>query len=155
MQLRNIGKATGITVGIAAGLVSGITLGLLFRWVEHRFGVGVYTLLLNIDFIPYVPERLAEQLEFALHLGVSLTIGIAYIAWLTGERGTRLRLPQLDRPWPAGLLFGSLPILLFIPLTLVSERTPAIDDFAALAWWIAGHVLYGVILGSFGALLKR
>ncbi len=122
--------------GLGYGLISGVILGLFFKWIEYTGIADVYTLLLNVDFVPQLPQPLPEWFEFSLHLIVSLVIGIMFCALMSWRRKALM--------W--GLLMGIAPIPLFIPLTLLSDRTPAIDDFSALTWWIIGHVIYGLSL---------
>lgn len=135
--------------GAWLGLWTGIALGLFFKLVQASTGSLVYTLLLNVDFIPFARllrlERLPEWLEFALHLTVSLALGIAFVLLI--RRGWR--------PVRTGLLLGLLPAPLFVPLTLLSERTPRLDDPVALAWWLAGHLLYGGLLAWQGIRYKK
>ncbi|MEC0207597.1 hypothetical protein ABEX47_01000 [Paenibacillus ehimensis] len=135
--------------GVWLGLWSGMALGLFFKLVQASTGSLVYTLLLNVDFLPFARllrlERLPEWLEFALHLTVSLALGVACV--LLNRRGRR--------PVRTGLLLGLLPAPLFVPLTLLSERTPRLDDPVALAWWLAGHLLYGVLLACWGIRYQK
>ncbi|MFS0836768.1 hypothetical protein [Paenibacillus sp. 1P03SA] len=128
--------------GFAFGLVPGIVLALLFKAVEYLAGPRVYTLLLNVDFIPGLGGNLPEWFELTLHLAVSVLIGFLY-AFLLG---------RLGKPWLPGLLLGIAPIPLFIPLTqlAVSAKTPGLSDVNAMIWWIAGHLLYGMILALLG-----
>jgi len=128
--------------GFAFGLVPGIALALLFKAVEFFEGPRVYTLLLNVDFIPGLGGKLPEWFELTLHLAVSVLIGFLY-AFLLG---------RLGKSWLPGLLLGIAPIPLFIPLTqlAVSAKTPGLSDANAMIWWIAGHLLYGMILAFMG-----
>lgn len=128
--------------GFAFGLVPGIALALLFKAVESLAGPRVYTLLLNVDFIPGLGGSLPEWFELSLHLAVSVVIGFLY-AFLLG---------RLEKPWLPGLLLGIAPIPLFIPLTqlAVSAGTPGLSDVDAMIWWIAGHLFYGMILAVMG-----
>jgi hypothetical protein len=129
-----------IITGGFFGIVAGLLIGLFFKWIESMELANVYTLLLNIDFIPFLPPQLDEWQEFSLHLLVSAMMGLLF-GWLLQWSG---------RPWLSGMLVGLIPLPLFIPLTLISERTPAIDDFYALLWWIVGHLGYGACLSLLG-----
>ncbi|MCQ6562909.1 hypothetical protein [Paenibacillus mendelii] len=132
LSLRVLGR------GAAAGLVAGIVLGLCLKWFQILTGERVYTLLLNIDFIPYMPMRLTEAGEFALHLSVSVPLGIVYLVAVKC-RGRYMRF---------GVLTGVLASLTWVPLTLVSDRVPSIHDGQALCLWLIGHVIYGITLAQ-------
>ncbi|WP_246628293.1 hypothetical protein [Paenibacillus oenotherae] len=126
--------------GAIAGLGAGIGLGLLLKWLQIVTEERVYTLLLNIDFVPFMPRRLPETAEFALHLAVSLPLGILYV-WMVESR---LRQPMLT-----GVVLGLLAALTWIPLTLVSDRVPSTNDGRALLLWMLGHLCYGLLLSLF------
>ncbi|WP_243735065.1 hypothetical protein [Paenibacillus turpanensis] len=144
-------QQNSLLTGIIAGVVSGLALGLLFRAVERLFEVKVYTLLLNVDFVPFLPQPLPEWIEFMLHMAVSVFIGMLYSYLL----GRSIRRSETPRPVLYAAAAALVTIPLFIPLTLLSDRTPAITDMAAFAWWIAGHGAYGFILALFGMYQTR
>lgn len=124
--------------GTIAGLLSGVALGLLLKAIEQWSGSKVYTLLLNVDFIPWLPGALPEWLEFAMHLIVAVPLGWA-CAYLAGRYGHPLRL---------GAVLGlAVAALTWAPLTTLSERTPDTADLGALGWWLAAHLIYGLALG--------
>jgi hypothetical protein len=136
--------------GSFIGLLSGTVLGLFLKWIESVRGTKVYTLLLNIDFFPGVKEKLAEPVEFAIHLVVSVLIATVFFWWLAyGARYIQLQ-AKWFQPFLASVLYGVLPITLFVPLTLISDRTPEITDMAALIWWTIGHLIYAILLYLFG-----
>jgi hypothetical protein len=124
-----------------AGALSGIVLGLTMKLLEQITGSAVYVLLLNIDFISWLPGQMNEWMEFALHMLVSLPLGILYLSLLSLWRS------------PAGLSFGmslAVACCTWVPLAQLSGRTPDIDDFQALLWWLIGHLVYGAVLAGFG-----
>jgi len=130
-----------VIAGIAAGAASGIVLGFTMKLLEQLTGSAVYVLLLNIDFITWLPYEQTELLEFMLHLAVSLPLGIIYLSLLSLWRA------------PIGLSLGmsiAVACCTWIPLTQLSERTPATSDIEALLWWLTGHLLYGAVLSLFG-----
>lgn len=142
------GSFTGlITAGLAAGALSGIVLGLTMKLLERLTGSAVYVLLLNVDFISWLPDQMSEQVEFALHMAVSLPLGILYLSLLPLWRS------------PARLSLGmslAVACCTWIPLTQLSERPPLINDVQALLWWLIGHLVYGAVLAVFGMLwVKR
>ncbi|MDQ8738649.1 hypothetical protein [Paenibacillus sp. LHD-38] len=127
--------------GLLAGVLSGLVLGITMKLLERLTGSAVYMLLLNVDFIDWLPQPLPELAEFALHLIVALPLGMLFLALL--------------RIWksPLGLGLGmglALACCTWIPLTQLSERVPSSADIAALLWWITGHLLYGTVLAYFG-----
>lgn len=126
--------------GLLAGLVGGIGLGLLLRGIQQVTGAKVYTLLLNIDFVPGLPDRLAEWQEFLLHLAVSLPLGILYMKAADWSL----------RPAGCGVLLGLLVgVFTWFTLTPLSDRTPSLSDVEALVYWLGGHLLYGASLALF------
>lgn len=136
-----------LTIGAMAGVISGTVLGLTMKLLEQITGSAVYVLLLNIDFIKWAPVARSEQLEFALHLLVSIPLAVIYLSLLSLWRS----------PVILGLgLSMAVACCTWIPLTQLSARTPDISDLTAFFWWLIGHLLYGVVLGFFGVFwLKR
>ncbi|MBP1993900.1 hypothetical protein [Paenibacillus eucommiae] len=131
--------------GSVYGLITGFILGFFFKLIEANGLADVYTLLLNVDFLPFFPEPLPEWQEFSFHLIVAIVIGIVFT----------LLIQYRPNPWLWGALLGLVPVPLFIPLTLLSHRTPSIYDVSALCWWIAGHVLYSISLSVFGIVWQK
>ena len=140
MRMRSI-----LSRGALLGVLTGFLLGVLFKWIEYYDLADVYTLLLNVDFIPQLPQPLPEWVEFSMHLAVSVMIGIVFMLLNNWKHA----------PWRWGLFMGIAPIPLFIPLTMLSERTPALSDMAALWWWVIGHLVYGVALTMLSFFLNR
>ncbi|TLS37678.1 hypothetical protein [Pseudalkalibacillus caeni] len=142
-----------INDGLIAGTVAGLILGLFLKWVEARDGSLVYTLLLNIDFIPLIGTvKWPEEIEFLFHIVISWGLGIA-VSFLAhhykSHRSCSLLILSAAFTFPA--------VLLYFPLTLLSEkRTPPVTDSNAFLWWSAGHFLYAVgLAGTEAILLKR
>jgi len=127
--------------GALAGLIAGVVLGLLLKMLQAMTGARVYTLLLNIDFVPI---RISELAEFMLHLAVSIPIGIIYF----------MLLPRIGRHVRLGIGIGLISSLTWIPLTLISERVPDWNDIHALSLWLIGHAAYGCILAWFAGRYK-
>ncbi|MFC0214435.1 hypothetical protein ACFFK0_18555 [Paenibacillus chartarius] len=132
------------TAGIGSGLAAGTALGLFLKLAQAWSGARVYTLLLNVDFIPLLARPLPEWVEFALHLGFAAALGAVFARLMRRRR------------WPLfwGALLGIAAIPLYVPLSLLSERVPELDDRIAWLWWSAGHMLFGLTLGACG-LWKR
>ncbi|AYB46176.1 hypothetical protein [Paenibacillus lautus] len=125
-----------------AGIAAGILLGLFLKIIEHITSLGVYTLLLNVDYVPLLKElKLSELVEFALHLAISILLSIALAIFLKQKNSSRGR----SLSW-VSLVCLAVGLLLY-PTTVLSDRTPELSDPAALLFWLAGHLLYGIALG--------
>ncbi|MEY8744272.1 hypothetical protein [Paenibacillus tundrae] len=124
--------------GVWTGVLSGLVIGFLLKVIQSFTGIGVYTLLLNVDFVPGLPPTLPEFVEFGLHLVVSICIGAFYIWWVQ----IRPEYPMLK-----GILIGGASSLLYIPLSQLSTRVPDLNDTPAILYWVTAHLIYGVILG--------
>ncbi|WP_338592256.1 hypothetical protein V6669_07285 [Paenibacillus sp. Y5S-9] len=131
--------------GILTGVLSGVILGFFLKVIQANTGEQVYTLLLNIDFVPGLPPTLPEFIEFALHLIVSVVIGIYYLWWVRHS----------GRPMFKGILLGAASSLLYIPLSQLSPRVPDLYDVAAILYWIVGHLLFGIMLGMCGKYIMN
>lgn len=136
LRRNNLVKAT------FAGVISGIVLGLFLKAIEQLTSLKVYTLLLNIDYIPLLNRMsLPEILEFTLHLIISILMSICLSIYLQ------------SRHWSPGKNIYSVMIVSLIvavilySTTTLSERTPEITDIPALFVWLLGHAIYGWILG--------
>ncbi|WP_342554740.1 hypothetical protein [Paenibacillus sp. FSL R7-0652] len=130
--------------GIVTGFVSGFVLGFFLKAVQALTGENVYTLLLNIDFMPGLPPRLPEWIEFALHLAVSAAIGVFYMWWIK----------RSGHPICRGIILGGVSSLLYIPLSPLSPRVPDLNDMGAILYWAAGHLLFGAVLGLCGKYVQ-
>ncbi|MBT2765359.1 hypothetical protein [Paenibacillus sp. ISL-20] len=125
-----------------AGIASGILLGLFLKVIEHITSLEVYTLLLNVDYVPVLKEmKLSEPIEFALHLVISVLLSIALAVFLKQKNWSRGR----SLSW-VSLVCLAVGLVLY-PTTVLSVHTPELSDFAALLFWLAGHLLYGIALG--------
>lgn len=125
-----------------AGIAAGILLGLFLKIIEHITSLEVYTLLLNVDYVPLLNElKLSELVEFALHLVISVLLSIALAIFLKQKNWSRRR--SLFWVSLACLAVG----LLLYPTTVLSDRTPELSDPVALLFWLAGHLLYGIAMG--------
>lgn len=135
--------------GILAGSISGTALGLFLKAIETMTGKKVYVLLLNVDFIYSKP--LPETAEFILHLAVAVFIGILYVFTLyffTISTKMKKRLAAMALTVPA--------ILLYFPLTsLAVKETPALNDYVAIGWWTAGHILFAAVLACSEYLITK
>ncbi|MCP3761867.1 hypothetical protein NLX67_05645 [Domibacillus sp. A3M-37] len=132
---------------LQTGAVTGLFLGFFLKGIELFTGKGVYTLLLNVDFIPIINQVLwPEWIEFFFHLLVSLLIAAGFF----------LLLPKTKRPYSTAFLLTLPAIFLYFPLSaLACKSVPEMDDMRAFFWWTAGHILYALILGLYGQKFKR
>lgn len=128
--------------GIGAGIISGILLGAFLWAVEEQSGRRVYTLLMNVDYIPGVNAfTYPASVEFLFHLIVSVILA-TILLWLIRRMrmlGNRIIVWLVT----VNTLIGAL----IWPVTSFSGRTPPPADWVSLAWWLAGHALYGAVLG--------
>jgi hypothetical protein len=131
-------------VGIIAGLMSGIFLGLFLKIIEVFTEVKVYTLLLNVDYIPLLKEfSIPEPVEFLLHLIISVIVAVVLFSILKKYQWAQKQI--MFRTIFISFLIG---VLLF-PTTALSDRTPELTSISALSFWLLGHLLYGWILTLF------
>ena len=125
------------------GIIAGLVLTLFFKVIQFMTGYKVYTLLLNIDYLPILKEfKFPELVEVIFHLIVSVVLAIVLIFIIP-------RLPTISTiRIIAFCVFISFIIGgLYFPTTILSERTPSISSLPSLFYWMVGHVLYGSILG--------
>lgn len=129
------------------GSVTGLVLGFFLKGVQLFTGEGVYTLLLNVDFIPVINQvRWPEWIEFFFHLIVSFFIATGFFNIL----------PKIKRPYVTASLLTIPAVLLYFPLSALAHKpVPEMNDLQAFGWWAAGHILYALILGLGGQKFKR
>jgi len=139
-----------LLIGVVGGIISGIFLGLFLKGLEDWTSIRVYTLLLNIDYIPWLNSyKFPEIIEFGLHVIISIVLSVILIFYF-GRKPLSQKSLILRVMW-VGLTVG----LLLYPTTSLSDRTPEMTDFAALFLWLIGHVLYGLLLGLLIAYKPR
>lgn len=132
-----------VKLGLMAGTISGIALGLILKGIQALTGDLVYTLLLNIDFIPIVGSiNWPEIIEFAFHLIISLIIGVVY------SIGCARYFPGRKKAQAVLAYVLTLPtVFLYFPLTyLAIKPTPDLMDLSAIGYWTLGHAIYAAIL---------
>ena len=135
--------------GSFAGLISGLFLGLFLKVIQQQFGIGVYTLLLNVDYIPVLKEiKFPEIIEFSFHLLISIVLGPILLYVVKKYQWTNRE-----------MMIKTIMICFFIgallyPTTALSDRTPSITSISALFFWQLGHIFYGALL-SFLYTVKK
>ncbi|MED4287919.1 hypothetical protein [Priestia megaterium] len=141
-----------LRLGISIGMLSGIILGLCLKWIEWLTGKQVYTLLLNVDFIPIIgPIQWPEWVEFVFHLLIAAAIGIVFV-YIVGK----LNNISIRKIVLCSFLLTLPTIPLYFPLTLLALKpTPAVDDAVAIFYWTAGHLIFSAALVFGYIILKR
>jgi ribose/xylose/arabinose/galactoside ABC-type transport system permease subunit len=141
-----------LRLGISIGMLSGIILGLCLKWIEWLTGKQVYTLLLNVDFIPIIgPIQWPEWVEFVFHLLIAAAIGIVFV-YIVGK----LNNMSIRKIILCSFLLTLPTIPLYFPLTLLALKpTPAVDDAVAIFYWTAGHLVFTAALVFGYIILKR
>ncbi|OMC90224.1 hypothetical protein BK137_13850 [Viridibacillus arenosi] len=143
-------KKDFVIKSIIAGTIAGLFLGYLFKYVEVTYNIRVYTLLLNVDFMPIFGNyHYPETVEFLLHLLISigLSIVMVYIIYIKKY----IKRHQLI----VVILVSIFIALVYFPMTVLSNRTPAITSVEALVVWIVGHLLFGIVSASLYLILFK
>ncbi|WP_096154783.1 MULTISPECIES: hypothetical protein [Bacillus] len=132
--------------GALTGLVSGILMGLLMKLFQTFFQKDVYTLLLNIDFIPYLGSfSFSETVEFIFHLIIALGIGVLFSLIVQKYHLVKKRAQFL-----LSIILTFPTIFLYFPLTfLAMKETPAMNDVFALTLWTVAHLFFALLLPIF------
>ncbi|MDN4523565.1 hypothetical protein [Fictibacillus fluitans] len=137
-----------VAAGLWAGFLSGCVLGFFLLSVQLVTGVRVYTLLINIDFMPFLlPLFSSEWSQFLLHLLVSCIIGMTAV-YLSFRLSWNY--------WRISFSLSLFAALLYFPLTKLSVTpAPAWNDWVAILFWFSGHMLYAVVLAGLIQNKKR
>ncbi|SDJ44263.1 hypothetical protein [Salimicrobium halophilum] len=140
-------------LGTWIGTIAGVALGSFMYAIEKIFGLSVYTLLLNVDFIPGLRHAMGNPaLEWLLHLIVSWVIGILFVYvlhhWNKQTSPFRYVLSGI-------LSLGAAST--YVPLTILAiQPTPSITDKEAVSYWLIGHGIYAyVLVWSYDLLLGK
>ena len=123
-------------------LIAGIFLGLFMKWLQDVTGYKVYTLLMNVDYIPILKEYIfPEWIEFTFHLiiAVILAYAIVWVAWK--KHYTRKQLIRFT------IVVNITIAIALYPTTALSDRTPALYSFPSFGLWLVAHIAYGIVLG--------
>lgn len=137
--------------GIWIGFWSGFILAGVLKWMEVLTGKEVYTLLLNIDFLPFVAaETWSDTGLFVLHMAVSIIIGIIYVFLAKRQRYTFGQLFLIS------FLIGIPFFLLYFPLAaLAVEPLVSPFDFNAFLYWAFGHFTFILALPVLYKIFER
>ncbi|MFD2670368.1 hypothetical protein [Marinicrinis sediminis] len=129
---------------LTVGTISGLLLGSVLYIAQRLSGDSVFTLLMNVDYIPVLRQTVGILwIEWVLHLIVSVVL--TGVIWTLYPR--LFRSMQVAKAWIVGtaMVIG----LLLFPSTVLSDRTPAIQDASAWFWWMLAHFIYGLVLMQF------
>ena len=123
-------------------LIAGMFLGFFMKWLQDVTGYKVYTLLMNVDYIPILKEYIFPAwIEFTFHLiiAVILAYAIVWVAWK--KHYTRKQLIRFT------IVVNIIIAIALYPTTALSDRTPALFSFPSFGLWLVAHIAYGIVLG--------
>ncbi|WP_277584876.1 hypothetical protein [Psychrobacillus antarcticus] len=125
------------------GIITGLALTLFFKAIQLGTGYKVYTLLLNVDYLPILKGfKFPEIVEVLFHLIVSIALAVILVLIIQ-----QLQIISNIKIIAICMLTCFIIGALYFPTTLLSDRTPPITSIPSLVYWIIGHLLYGFILG--------
>ncbi|MEK4298448.1 hypothetical protein MKY30_03375 [Oceanobacillus sp. FSL W8-0428] len=118
------------------GILSGFVLGGFLYVFQQWTAIPVYTLLMNVDYFPVLGSMyLPDWIEISLHLLVSTSV--VWVLYLL------LKMKKLEQRLALYLLCNGVIGLIIFPTTILSDRTPEIDNIWAWIIWLSGHMVYG------------
>ncbi|PAF21466.1 hypothetical protein CHH49_11245 [Terribacillus saccharophilus] len=124
---------------LCIGGISGIALSAWMYLWQQITASKVYTLLLNVDFIPFI--RYVEWNEYMLnffHIIISWAIVLVYYLWKKKIGRNR---------WLIAIGLSLCTACVYFPLSLLANQpVPAVDDWLAIIIWFSGHLLYGLLV---------
>lgn len=130
--------------GFIYGTITGFLLGFILFIIEKTLDIKLFTLLLNIDFIPIIGDiSFPVYIEFFFHLIVSWTIAIIFV-WIA----TLLNIHSFLHIQFIALLITLPAFFIYIPLTTWAIKdVPAPYDLTAFTYWSLSHLIYSICLG--------
>ncbi|UII57265.1 hypothetical protein LS684_07440 [Cytobacillus spongiae] len=134
------------------GIASGLILGFFLKVIEVATGNKVYTLLLNVDFVPILGAMAwHEAIEFLFHLLFSIGLSILFVFIIS-----RYSIEKLSSYLFIGVVVTLPTVFLYFPLVLLAQKdVPTIKDVESIFYWSTGHLLYGLSLGLISYHLKK
>ena len=129
---------------IFVGILSGIVLGLLLKLIESISQIHIYTLLLNVDFIPIINQiEWSEPIEFLFHIVISICISFVFIFF-----ADLLNLQNsLGKLWLLSLILCLPTLGLYFVLSLLAvQEVPAWNDWQVFTYWTIAHLIYAWVL---------
>ncbi len=126
------------------GTASGILLGLLLKLVEFVSQIRVYTLLLNVDFIPFIGQiEWSEPIEFLFHVIISICLAYVFI-YLADLLHLKKSLFKL---WLLSFILCLPTLGLYFILSVSAIKVvPAWNDWLAFTYWTIAHLIYAWVL---------
>ena len=123
-------------------LIAGIFLGLFMKWLQDVTGYKVYTLLMNVDYIPILKEYIFPAwVEFMFHLIIAVILAYVIVGVAWKKHYTRKQLIRFT------ILVNIIIAIALYPTTALSDRTPALYSFPSFGLWLVAHIAYGIVLG--------
>ncbi|MGG3798689.1 hypothetical protein [Metabacillus fastidiosus] len=139
-----------LIISLLYGTISGIVLALFLKLIEKITGDKVYTLLLNVDYIPVINRyQFSEIVEIIFHLIISVLLTGTLWIFLYYRKITEHK----DRVLFCLAVCFVIGALLY-PTTVFSDRTPPLLSVSSLMYWLIGHIVYGLILGGLLSKIK-
>ncbi|MFC7321193.1 hypothetical protein [Halobacillus campisalis] len=131
--------------GVYIGTTSGIALGLYMWIVELVTEIKVYTLLMNVDFIPVIGDiHWPVYIEWLFHMIISWGIGVLFCYLFMKKIKVTMK-----RQWIAAFILAGGAATSYFPLTaLAIKETPGLFDLTAITYWLIGHAIYAIVLKS-------
>lgn len=122
------------------GTATGFILASVLWLIEKLTGSKVYTLLLNIDFIPVMGAiEWPIWMEWFFHIIIAWIIAYLYIWWTTNK--------SVKMKWLTSFVLTVGAALSYFPLTLLAiKETPPVTDGTAIFYWLIGHLFFAVSL---------
>ncbi|SDJ87557.1 hypothetical protein [Sediminibacillus albus] len=128
--------------GLVSGTISGVLLGCYLWMVEALTDKQVYTLLLNVDFIPILAGYEQQLIEWLFHVIISWAIGVVYCFYLWKKQIFSWKKRLLAA---AGI--AAVAAATYFPLTILFiQEIESPDDLLALGYWVSGHALFAYVL---------
>ncbi len=132
------------------GILTSFVLGFFLKLLELITSLKVYTLLLNIDFIPILGDiNFPEWIEFSFHIIISVILAFVFYYFIVKNKWN----------WQSILFYVSLGNmligLLIYPITLLSDTTPPLFSIFALNFWLVGHLIYGISMSLLFILIQN
>jgi hypothetical protein len=124
---------------LCIGGIAGIALSAWMYLWQQITAIKVYTLLLNVDFIPFI--RQVDWNDYMLNLfHIIISWAIVLVYFLSKKKLGRNR-------WIIGIGLSLCTACVYFPLSLLANQpVSAVDDWLAIIIWFFGHLLYGLLI---------